>query len=86
MRKDVVTQLNDVVKNIQSNVEVTAACGCQLATKLLQMARLELLCEIHGIEDAEFRAFADELGRRRPARKDSVVDLAERRRVRDSRG
>jgi hypothetical protein len=85
VRKDVAAQLNAVVKSLESSIEVTAACGCQITTKLLQMARLHLLCEIHGIEDAEFQAFADELARKQQPRKDSVVYLDARRRVRDTR-
>jgi hypothetical protein len=85
MRKDVAARLNEVVKSLECDLEVTAACGRQVATKLLQMARLDLLCEIHGISDTELQAFADELGAKQPARKDSVIYLAERRRARDSR-
>ena len=86
VRKDVADRLNEVVRSLEDNLEVTAASGCQVATKLLRIARLHLLCEIHGITDAELQAVADELERKRPARKDSVVYLAERKRVRDSRG
>jgi hypothetical protein len=84
MRKDVAARLSEVVKSLESNAEVTAACGRQVATKLLQMARLDLLCKIHGISDAEFQAFADELERKQFARTDSIIYLAERKRIRDS--
>jgi hypothetical protein len=86
MRKDIVERLNEVVKSIESSAEVTAACGRQSATRLLQMARLDLLCEIHEITNAELQAFASELGRKRPARKESVVYLAERKGARGSCG
>jgi hypothetical protein len=86
MRKDVVARLNEVVRSLEGSVEVTDACGCEVVTKLLRMARLNLLCEIHGIADAELQAFADELGRKQPTRKASVVYLAERKRIRNSSG
>jgi hypothetical protein len=86
MRKDVAARLNEVVGGLAANAEVTAACGCQFATKLLQMARLHLLCEIHGIKDAEFQAFADALAQKQSSRSNTIVYLAERKRVRDARG
>ena len=84
--KDIVARLNEVVQSLESNVEVTAICGRRVATELLRMARLNLLCEIHEISDAELQAFADELERQQSARKDSIIYLAEPRRVRGSRG
>jgi len=84
--KDIVARLNEVVQSLESNVQVTAVCGRRVATELLQMARLNLLCDIHEISDAELRAFADELERQQLGRKDSIVHLAERRRVHGSRG
>ncbi len=84
--KDVMARLNEVVKSLESNIEVTAVCGRQVATKLLQMARLDLLCKIHEISDAELQTFADELGRKQSTRKDPIIYLAEQRRDRGSRG
>jgi len=86
MREGVVARLSEVVESIEANIEVTAACGRQGATKLLQMARLDLLCEIHEISDSELLGFAEELARRHPTREGSVVYLAERRRERASGG
>lgn len=84
--KDIAARLNEVIKSLESNVEVTAVCGCQVTIRLLQMARLNLLCEMHGISDAELRAFADELGEKQPTRKGSIIYLADRRRAGDAHG
>lgn len=86
MRRDVVLRLNKVVKSLESSIEVTAGCCRQVATKLLQMARLDLLCEIHEISDVELQAFVDELERKQLTRKNPIIYLADRRRVRDSHG
>ena len=86
MRTKVAARLNEVVKSLECNIELTAACGSQVATKLLQMARLDLLCEIHGIRDNELQAFADEMMRKRLTRNEAVITLAELTRSRDSRG
>ena len=86
MRTNVAARLNEVVKSLECNIELTAACGSQVATKLLQMARLVLLCEIHGITDNELQAFAEEMMRKRLTHNETVISLAELRRRRASRG
>lgn len=80
MDADVATRLDEIVRRLERDGEVTAACGLKLATKLLQMARLELLCQIHEISDAELDAFTDRLSAKPAARNGTLVYLADRKR------
>jgi hypothetical protein len=66
MREDLAARLNEIVIRLERDAEVTAACGLPVAAKLLRMARLDLLCRIHGISDGELRAIGDELKREAP--------------------
>jgi len=69
MGEDLAARLNDIVVRLERDAEVTAACGLLVATKLLRMARLDLLCRMHDISDGELQAISDELARdRRPRR------------------
>jgi hypothetical protein len=65
-RKDVAAQLLEIVERLDHDAEVAAACGLQVAAKLLRMARLDLLCRVHGISDGELQAIGDELHSRQP--------------------
>lgn len=66
MRKDVAANLLEVIEDLERDAKITAACGLPVATKLLRMARLDLLCRIHGISDGELQAIGDELDSRKP--------------------
>ncbi len=66
MRKDVAARLLEIVEGLERDAKITAACGLHVTTKLLRMARLDLLCRIHGISDDELQAIGDELNRRQP--------------------
>jgi hypothetical protein len=64
MREDLAARLNEIVTRLERDAEVTAACGLPVTTKLLRMARLDLLCHIHDISDAELQAIGEELERK----------------------
>lgn len=66
MREELAARLNEIVVRLEHDAEVTAACGLPVTTKLLRMARLELLCRIHDISDRELQAIGDELKRKAP--------------------
>jgi hypothetical protein len=66
MREDVAARLNEIVVSLERDAEVTAAYGLFVTSKLLRMARLDLLCRIHGISDGELQAIGDELKRKTP--------------------
>jgi hypothetical protein len=72
--------LDEIVKHLERDIEVTAACGLELTAKLLHMARLDLLCKIHAISDTELHAFTDQLNATPPARKRKLAYLADRSR------
>jgi hypothetical protein len=74
MRKDVAAQLLEIVEGLERDAKVTAACDLQVTTKLLRMARLDLLCRIHGISDGELQAIGDELDSRQPFGDDTAID------------
>ena len=76
-KKEVKARLDAVVKNLEQNIEVTAACGLEVTADLLRMARLDLLCQIHDISDDELQAFIDELITLKPAGRSSVIYLTE---------
>ncbi len=63
MREDLATRLNEIAIRLECDAELTAACGLAVTAKLLRMARLDLLCRIHGISDGELQAIGDELER-----------------------
>lgn len=63
MHADIAARLNEIIVRLERDAELTAACGLPVATKLLRMARLDLLCCIHGISDGELQAIGDELTR-----------------------
>lgn len=66
MRKDVAARLLEVVEGLEREAKVTAACGLPVTAKLLRMARLDLLCHIHGISEDELQAIGEELDSRQP--------------------
>jgi hypothetical protein len=66
MREDVAARLNEIVGRLERDAEFTAACGLPVTSKLLRMARLDLLCRIHDISDGELQAIGDELKRKTP--------------------
>jgi hypothetical protein len=66
MRKDESAQLHEIVKDLERGAAITAARGLHVTTKLLRMARLELLCQIHQISSGELRAIGDRLRRTQP--------------------
>jgi hypothetical protein len=66
MREDIAARLLEVVQDLDRDVEVTAACGLGVTTKLLRMARLDLLCLIHDISEGELQTIGDELQRKQP--------------------
>jgi len=66
MREDLAARLVEIVEHLERDAEITAGCGLQVATKLLRMARLDLLCHLNGISEGELRALGDKLGRRQP--------------------
>jgi hypothetical protein len=68
MREEVAARLNEIIGRLERDAEVTAECGLPVASKLLRMARLDLLCRIHGISDDELEAIGDELVRKTPGR------------------
>jgi len=72
--------LDEIVKHLERDIEVTVACGLELTAKLLHMARLDLLCKIHAISDTELLAFTDQLNATPPARKRKLAYLADRSR------
>jgi hypothetical protein len=84
MGKDFTAHLGEMVKRLERDIEVTAACGLHTTTKLLDAARLDLLCNIHAISDLELRGLAEELCAQNAARDGSIVYLAERKRIRDA--
>jgi ribosomal protein S13 len=61
MGDDLAARLNEIVIRLERDAEITAACGLSVTTKLLHMARLDLLCRIHDISDSELQAISDEL-------------------------
>jgi hypothetical protein len=67
MREDLATRLTEIAERLERDAEVAAACGLRVTTKLLRMARLDLLCHIHDISEGELQAIGDELKRNRPA-------------------
>ena len=74
LRKDAAAELFEIVKRLERDAKVTAACGLQVATKLLRMARLDLLCRIHGISERELQALGDELDSQRPMGDGAAMD------------
>lgn len=66
MREDLATRLTEIAERLGRDAEVAAACGLPITTKLLRMARLDLLCHIHDISDGELQAIGDELKRKWP--------------------
>ncbi|HTV37209.1 MAG TPA: hypothetical protein VMF12_12330 [Xanthobacteraceae bacterium] len=64
MGEDLAARLNEIVVRLEHDAEITAACGLPVTTKLLHMARLDLLCRIHDISDGELQAIGDELNRK----------------------
>jgi hypothetical protein len=76
MRKDVETQLLEVVEHLERDAKVTAACGMQATTKLLRMVRLDLLCRIHGISERELQTIGDEFHSRQPIGDGTATDGA----------
>lgn len=84
MGEDFTTRLSEIVKRLERDMEITAACGLQTTTKLLDAARLDLLCSLHAISDLELRRLADELCARDAASAGSVIYLAERKHIRDA--
>jgi hypothetical protein len=66
MHKDVAARLLEIVEHLERDAKVTAASGLHVTTKLLRMARLDLLCRVHGISDDELEAIGDELDSRQP--------------------
>ncbi len=73
-RKDVAAQLLEIVARLDRDAEVAAACGLHVAAKLLRMARLDLLCRVHGISDGELQAIGEELNSRRPMGDGTAMD------------
>jgi hypothetical protein len=74
MHKDVAAQLLEIVEHLERDAKVTAACGLQVTTKLLRMARLDLLCRVHDISDGELQAIGDELASRQPIGDGTILD------------
>jgi len=66
MDADATVRLDEIVRQLERDIAVTAACGFELTAKLLHMARLDLLCNIYAISDTELDAFADQLHASRP--------------------
>jgi hypothetical protein len=74
MHKDVAAQLLEIIEHLERDAKVTADCGLHVATKLLRMVRLDLLCRIHGISDGELQAIGDELDSRQPLGDGTATD------------
>jgi hypothetical protein len=74
MHKDVAAQLLEIVEHLERDAKVTATSGLHVTTKLLRMARLDLLCRVHGISDGELQAIGDELDGRRPIGDSTAMD------------
>jgi hypothetical protein len=74
MHKDVAAQLIEIIEHLERDAKVTAASGLHVTTKLLRMARLDLLCRIHGISDGELQVIGDELDSRQPMGDGTAID------------
>jgi hypothetical protein len=84
MGDDITARLSEIAKRLECDMQVTAACGLQTAAKLLDAARMDLLCSIHAISGPELQLLVDELNVRNSAGASSIVYLAERKRIRDA--
>jgi hypothetical protein len=65
--------LEDAVANVDRLIEIARNHGFEDSVQFLAMARTQLLIDIHGITDMEFRAFCDWLDGKQPpdGRRDS---------------
>jgi hypothetical protein len=74
MRDDVAARLLEIAEGLERDAKATAGYGLDDTAKLLRMARLDLLCRIHGISDRELRAISDGLNRPQPIGEVTAMD------------
>jgi organic hydroperoxide reductase OsmC/OhrA len=80
MPEDEAACLNEVVKTLERDIEVTAAVGLDSTAELLRMARLDLLMHIHGISDEELQALIEALSAKNLSPESKIINLAARKR------
>lgn len=61
MDEDVTERWSQIVIALDDYIGLANSCGFSDAVLFLRMARLELMAKIHGITDAEMRAFCSVL-------------------------
>jgi hypothetical protein len=70
-------QLQDIVAVTNQHIRTLQALGLSGTAKLFAIARLDLLMNMHGISEQEFRAFCEALEQGAgTAREAEVIDLA----------
>jgi len=80
MPDDVAARLNEIVRALERDIDVTAALGLDFTAGLLRMARLDLLMHVHGISDGELQALGDALSAENLSPEGNVIDLGRRKR------
>ena len=70
--------LDDAVASLNRLIEMAQDCGFEESAQFLAMAKTQLLIELNGITDGEFRALCDWLEGKRGGRRDAAPTRSRR--------
>jgi hypothetical protein len=71
-------ELQGIVEATQRHIQYLRSAGLGSTAKIYEIALLDLQTKLHGISDAELKAFCEVLQQKQPATAENVIDLAAR--------